>query len=504
MIARAGLPPLLEARGLMKRFPGVLALDDVRLALGRGEVLGIVGENGAGKSTLMKILAGVEAPDAGGLFLDGQPVRFGSVKEALARGIALIHQELNLADNLDIAANLFLGREPRRGGLIDEGRMEREARALLAQVGLERSPRALVERLSLGQRHLVEIAKALSANARVLIMDEPTSCLTPHEVERLFRVVGELRANGISVVYISHRLGEVQALCDRVLVLRDGANAGELKREEISHDRMVRLMVGRDLSQFYPHVPHPPGEPMLAAVGLRTPRHPGHALTFTVRAGEIVGVAGLLGAGRSSLLRTLFGVTPPVSGEVRVAGRGIALRTPRDAMAAGMGLVPEDRQQQGVILEMAVRHNLSLPTLRRAQRHGVLDRRGEARISARMVRELDVKTPSDAQPVQHLSGGNQQKVAIGKWLAMSPRVLLMDEPTRGVDVGAKYEIYELMERLAAGGMAILFVSSDMDEVMGMSDRALVMHEGRIAGELGRAALSEEAILRLATGGEAAA
>ncbi|WP_437650919.1 sugar ABC transporter ATP-binding protein [Sorangium sp. So ce362] len=496
--------PLLEARGLTKRFPGVLALSDVHVALGRGEVLGIVGENGAGKSTLMKILAGVEAPDAGEMRLDGRPVALGSVREALSRGIALIHQELNLAENLDIAANIFLGREPRRGGFIDEGRMEREARAIMARVGLACSPRALVGGLSLGQRHLVEIAKALSANARVLIMDEPTSCLCPHEAEVLFHVVRELRAGGIGVVYISHRLGEVTALCDRVLVLRDGENAGELPRDEMSHDRIVRLMVGRDLSQFYPHVPHPPGAPVLEVSGLRTSRHPERALSFTVRAGEIVGVAGLLGAGRTSLLRTLFGVTPAAGGAVRVAGRAITPRTPRDAIAAGIGLVPEDRQQQGIILEMAIRANVSLPSLRRAQRYGVLDRADERRMSAAMIRELGVRTPCDVQPAQHLSGGNQQKVVIGKWLSMSPRVLLLDEPTRGIDVGAKHEIYQLMERLAASGMATLFVSSDMEEVMGMSDRALVMHEGRIAGELGRAGLSEEAILQLATGSDAAA
>ncbi|WP_437321655.1 sugar ABC transporter ATP-binding protein [Sorangium sp. So ce385] len=496
--------PLLEARGLTKRFPGVLALHDVHLALGRGEVLGIVGENGAGKSTLMKILAGVEAPDAGEMRLDGRPVALGSVREALSRGIALIHQELNLAENLDIAANIFLGREPRRGGFIDERRMERDARAIMARVGLACSPRALVGGLSLGQRHLVEIAKALSSNARVLIMDEPTSCLCPREAEALFEVVRELRAGGIGVVYISHRLGEVTALCDRVLVLRDGENAGELLRDEVSHDRIVRLMVGRDLSQFYPHVPHPPGEPVLEVSGLRTPRHPEHALSFTVRAGEIVGVAGLLGAGRTSLLRTLFGVTPAAGGAVRVAGRAFTPRTPRDAIAAGMGLVPEDRQQQGIILEMAIRANVSLPSLGAAQRYGVLDRAGERRMSAQIVRELGVRTPTDVQPAQHLSGGNQQKVVIGKWLSMSPRVLLLDEPTRGIDVGAKHEIYQLMERLAASGMATLFVSSDMEEVMGMSDRALVMHEGRIAGELGRDELREEAIMQLATGSDAAA
>ena len=494
-------PPLLEARNLTKRFPGVRALSDVSLRLHPGEVLAVIGENGAGKSTLMKILAGVQSADGGEVLLDGQPVAIDSVQSALRHGIALIHQELNLADNLDIGANIFLGREPRRFGLIDRGTIERESSVVMRRVGLDCPPRTLVGRLPIGRQQLVEVAKALSVNARVLIMDEPTSSLTGPEAEQLFRVVQDLRGKGISIVYISHRLGEVRELADRVLVLRDGRVAGELSREQVSHDRMVKLMVGRDLSQFYPHEPHRPGLVALEAYGLRTPAHPRHALNFAVRGGEIVGMAGLVGAGRTEVLQTLFGVTPAAGGEVRIGGVLSTPGSPREAIRAGLALVPEDRKLQGLVLEMAVRENLGLPSLRRTRVAGAfLNRAEERRIAGRMIRQLGVKTPSDAQVVQFLSGGNQQKVVLGKWLAMGPKVLLLDEPTRGIDVGAKQEVYRLMEALAAEGVAVLFVSSEMEEVLGMSDRVLVMHEGRLSGELRRDELSEEAVMHLATGG----
>jgi len=495
---------LLEVRRLSKSFPGVRALKGVNLSLARGEVLAVIGENGAGKSTLMKILAGVQRADSGEVFIDGKPVEIRSVHDALALGVALIHQELNLADNLDVAANIFLGREILRGGLIDSARLRREARRYLDDVGLNVSPATLVSALTIGHQQLVEIAKALSVNARVLIMDEPTSSLSGHEAENLFKVIRDLRARGVSVVYISHRLGEVRELADRVTVLRDGENAGELARGEIDHARMVKLMVGRDLSQFYPHEPHTPGESVLEVSALRTVAHPQKPLSFRVCAGEIVGLAGLVGAGRTELLATLFGVTPAVGGTIRVAGREVAPQTPREAIAAGLALVPEDRKKQGIILEMAVRDNVSLATLRRDQRCGWLDRRRAAEISAEMIRSLQIKTPHDRQVVQFLSGGNQQKVVLGKWLALRPRVLLLDEPTRGIDVGAKQEIYRLMEELARQGVGILFVSSEMEEILGMSDRALVMHEGRLAGELARSQLSEEAVMHLATGSERAA
>lgn len=492
--------PVLEVSGITKRFPGVLALENVSLTLGRGEVVAVLGENGAGKSTLMKILAGVQEADAGTVRMSGQRVSIRSVEEALEQGVSLIHQELNLADNLDVGANIFLGREPRRwAGMIDRAAIRREAGKYLTQVGLEVDPDEIVSGLTIGHQQMVEIAKALSVDARVLIMDEPTSSLSQKEADQLFVVIKELASKGVSIVYISHRLGEVQTLADRVVVLRDGKNVGELLREEVNHESMVKLMVGRDVSQFYPHEPHQPGETVLEVRDLISPAHSGHRLDFSLRRGEIVGLSGLVGAGRTELLQTLFGVTPALGGEILMDGKAQLIRSPIEAIDAGLALVPEDRKKQGLVLEMAVRENISLATLFRDQRKGFLNRSKEREISAQMIQDMNVKTPNEEQPVRLLSGGNQQKVVLGKWLAKDPKVLLLDEPTRGIDVGAKAEIYALMEALAKTGVAILFVSSEMEEILGMSDRTLVMHEGRLTGELHRSELSEEAVMRLATG-----
>ena len=533
---------LLEARSLSKYFPGVRALHNVSLMLNRGEVLAVIGENGAGKSTLMKILAGVQKPDSGEILLEGKPARIDSVRAAEHLGIALIHQELNLADNLDVASNIFLGREPQRFGFVQRGQLYSSSARFLEQVGLDCSPRTLVSTLSLGRQQMVEIAKALSANARALIMDEPTSSLSQHETELLYHVVKELRSRDVSIVYISHRLGEVKELADRVVVLRDGENAGELSRDQVSHDAMVKLMVGRDLvinrwhrrgvasgirpdveggilppgpapkvpSAFGVRTPAPPGgtpgstsggmpdATALAVRALRTPANPGHELNFSLRAGEIVGIAGLVGAGRTELLRVLFGIDRALGGEIRMNNQRIQLRSPMDAIRAGLALVPENRKQQGVILEMAVGENTTLASLSRDARAGFRNPRREGEVARRMTKQLNVKTPSLNQFVQYLSGGNQQKVALAKWLALEPKVLLLDEPTRGIDVGAKQEIYRLMEELAARGVAILFVSSEMEEVLRMSDRTLVMCQGRISGELRLDELNEEAVMRLAT------
>ena len=494
------MPALLQVESICKRFPGVLALENVSLTLARGEVLAVVGENGAGKSTLMKILAGVQEPDSGEIKLDGQSTRISSVRVAQRLGIALIHQELNLADNLSVAANIFLGREPRRGWFIRRRETETGSATVLKQVGLDVSPRALVSTLSIGRQQMVEIAKALSANAHVLIMDEPTSSLSQHETEALFRVIHELRNQGVSIIYISHRLGEVKALADRVMVLRDGRNAGELGRDEITHENMVRLMVGRNFEIHQNEGRQTEGADVALDVrGLRTQANPQHQLNFALRTGEMVRLAGLVGAGRTEMLRVLCGIERSRGGVIFLNGRAQDIRSPRDAIRAGFALVPEDRKQQGVILEMAVRENLSLASLRRDARAGFLNRDRENSIANEMVEKLNVKTPDQRQLVQFLSGGNQQKVVLGKWLALKPRVLLLDEPTRGVDVGAKQEIYRLMEQLAADGVAILFVSSEMEEILRMSDRTLVMHQGRITGELKREELSEEAVMRLATG-----
>ena len=499
----AASPCLLEVRGVSKHFAGVQALQDVSLTLERGEVLAIVGENGAGKSTLMKIVAGVLAPDEGQLLVDGQLVHIKSVAHALELGISLIHQELNLADKLSVGANIFLGREPRRLGFITRRRIDAESQTYLAMVGLDVPPQTIVGTLSIGKQQLVEIAKALSTNARMIIMDEPTSSLSDHESEKLFEVVRELRSRGVSILYISHRLHEVEQLADRVLVLRDGVRTGQLSRAENSREKMVQLMIGREVSRFYQRTPHTPGGAVLTVRGLRTPTYPRHALSFSLRAGEVVGLAGLVGAGRSELLTSLFGVAPAVAGSMSVGALRRPPRTSREAIGAGIMLAPEDRRRTGLVLPMSVERNLSLASLRRDQRRGVLrgflNQSAENRVSAAMIDRMRIKAASQRQPVQYLSGGNQQKVVLGKWLCLEPKILLLDEPTRGIDVGAKEEIYKLMDQLAGRGVAVLFASSEMEEIIGLSDRVLVMHDGRMAGELTREELTEQAVMRLATG-----
>ena len=491
---------LLAARGISKRFPGVLALDAVDMSVEAGEVLAVIGENGAGKSTLMKILAGIETPDSGEIVRDDESVIIDSPRRAAALGIALIHQELNFCANLSVAANLYLGREPQQWGVIDRAAIREGAIQALAQLELEVSPDALMGDLPIGHQQLVEIAKALSTEARVLIMDEPTSSLTSQEAEALFAVINELRERGVAIVYISHRLGEVEALADRVLVLCDGRNAGELDRAEISHDAMVAKIVGRDVAQYYAHESHPAGDIALQAEDLVIPAWPEHRLNFAVRRGQLVGIAGLVGAGRTELLQVLFGIVPALSGRVLIDSAPHAIRSPADAIRAGLALVPEDRKQQGLILEMALRDNIGLPGLGRYHRvAGWANFARQAADADQMIERLAIRTPGPAQIAQYLSGGNQQKVVLGKWLALAPRVLLLDEPTRGIDIGAKQAIYHLMEELAESGVAVLFASSELEEILGMADEVLVMHEGRITGQLQRDALSEEAIMSLATG-----
>jgi ribose transport system ATP-binding protein len=492
--------PLLEVHQISKQFAGVRALDDVSLTLNRGEVLAVVGENGAGKSTLMRIVAGVETPTSGQIVVDGQPVQFTSIAQALLLGISLIHQELNLADNLSVGANIFLGREPRTFGFIDHRAIDRDSRKYLELVGLDVDPQTVVSTLSIGKQQLVEIAKALSTNARILIMDEPTSSLSEPEANKLFDVVRQLRTRGVSILYISHRLREVEDVADRVVVLRDGRLSGQLSRQENSRQNLIRLMIGRDVSRFYQRTPHVPGDNLLSVQDLRTSTYPQHAVSFALRTGEVVGLAGLVGAGRTELLATLFGITPAVSGSMTCGPLRRPPRTSREAIAAGIMLAPEDRRQTGLILPMSVKTNLSLASLRRDRRNRLFrNARAENQVARSMIESLRIKTSSDRLLVRYLSGGNQQKVVLGKWLCLAPKLLLLDEPTRGIDVGAKEEIYKLIDQLARQGVAILFASSEMDEVLGLADRALVMHEGQLSGELSRAELSEEAIMRLATG-----
>ncbi len=489
----------MEVVAVSKRFPGVQALREVSLRVMPGEVLAVIGENGAGKSTLMKIMAGIQPPDEGSLRLDGQPVRFQSPGDAIAGGVALIHQELNLAENLSVAENVFLGREPRRCGLLRRQEMHRRASEFLQQVGLDIDPAMSLDRLSLAGQQLVEIAKALSANARLVIMDEPTSSLSARETERLFEVVSSLRERGVSIVYISHRLVEVERLADRVEVLRDGQNAGALAREEIEHDAMVSRMVGRDLSQFFPHTPHKPGDVRLDVRDLVMQTAPRHPIALQVRAGEVVAVAGLVGAGRTELLETIFGIRKPLAGSVLVDGQPLTDGAVRQNIRRGIALVTEDRKSTGLLVESSVRENMTLATLADAPAAPRVSAAWEQQVTGDLIQRLGVRTANQNTAVVTLSGGNQQKVAIGKWLLRNPGVLMLDEPTRGVDIGAKHEIYERIEALAAEGVAVLFVSSEMEEVLGMADRVLVMHEGRIAGELARQAMSEQALMELALG-----
>lgn len=492
---------LLSIEKLCKSFPGVKALQNVDLHLQAGEVLSIIGENGAGKSTLMKILAGVQPQDSGRILIDGQPVRFANTRESMEHGVLLIHQELNLCGNLNVEQSIFLGREPRWGwnGLIKSREIHRRSKKYLERVGLAISPKTIVDKLSISKQQMVEIAKALSVDARVLIMDEPTSSLSMKESESLFELIESLRDQGVAIIYISHRLAEVKRLSDRVTVLRDGENAGELSGDEITHENMVKMMVGRDVSQLYARTTSQPGEELLQVEELSTSAWPNEKVSLSVRSGEIVGVAGLVGAGRSEILQAIFGVDPKRTGVIRVDGHTANMESPLEAIGRGLALVPEDRKLHGLLIDMTVRNNIGLPGLSRFATLGMANLSRQKRDSLEMRDRLRIKSPSDLQIAKFLSGGNQQKVVIGKWLAMNPKVLLMDEPTRGIDIGAKQEIYQLMEQLVAEGMGILVVSSELEEVMGISDRILVMHEGRISGELSREQFDEESIMALATG-----
>jgi ribose transport system ATP-binding protein len=495
-------PPVLVAKGIGKSFPGVKALKGVNLYLHRGEVLAVLGENGAGKSTLMKILAGLQQADEGSIQWHGREVSFRSTAEAMQAGIALIHQELNLSENLNAAANVFLGREPCQYGFVRRRAMERQAQELLDRLGFGLPATTAVEMLSPGKKQIIEIAKALASDARLLIMDEPTASLSQSEAELLFAVIKKLQVQGVSVIYISHRLHEIQSIADRVTVLRDGENAGDLSREEITHDAMVRLMVGRAMSDFYQHQSHPRGEELLRVKALRTRAHAGHQLDFSLYAGEILGVAGLVGAGRTEMLEALAGVDTALAGEMLLRQKSYQPRSPRDAIQQGVMLVPEDRKQKGLVLNFSVQDNLCLPSMESQARIGIFRNfHCEKELAATQMQTLQIKAAHGGQFVGQLSGGNQQKIVIGKWLARQPSVLLLDEPTRGIDVGAKREIYQWMESLVQRGIGVLFVSSDLEEILGIADRVLVMHEGRLAGELSRDQMNEESIMRFATGVE---
>ncbi len=495
--------PLLDASNISKAYPGVKALQNVSLSIPAGKVIAVVGENGAGKSTLMKIIAGVERPDTGTLSWNGEAIHLHGVQDAEKLGIVLIHQELNLAHNLDIAANIFLGREKTWGGPLRLLRRDiyPQAEALLKLVGLNQSPYTRVGNLSVGQQQLVEIARALSLKSKLLIMDEPTSSLTETETNTLFSVVENLKEQGVSVLYISHRLKEIQQLADHAVVLRDGRNSGELTRSEITPDALIKLMVGRDIKkQSKDGSQLAKNEPILEVSGLRWSKsQSAQGVSCNVNAGEILGVAGLVGAGRTELAETLFGIRPRLDGSVKLAGKVCHPSTPREAMQAGIFLVPEDRRHQGLVLTDSVRNNISLATLHLRQTLGLIYRQQESDISQQKVSQLRIRTPSILQAVGLLSGGNQQKVVLAKGLVKQPVLLILDEPTRGVDVGAREEIYSIMRELTSQGVGIMMISSDLEEVLGVSHRVLVLHESSVAGELNRDELSEEAVMHLATG-----
>jgi ribose transport system ATP-binding protein len=494
--------PILQMKKVEKRFPGVHALKGVDLEVYSGKVVALIGENGAGKSTLMKILGGVHQPDGGEILIDGDAVAIHKVADATGYGIAFIHQELNVLDNLDVAANVFLGREPVYGGplrLLNRRKMNEETQTLLHRLGLNISPQTQLIKLSVAERQLVEIAKALSLNARILIMDEPTSSLSLTESRLLLKVVADLRAQGVGIIYISHRLPEVEEIADSVVVFRDGANAGSLTREEISHDRMVTMMVGRDIESFYqePIGENTPG--YFEVEGLRLSRYPERQISFSVGKGEILGIAGLVGAGRSEMAQAIFGVDRSLAARLRLNNQPISIRSSRDAITTGIYLVPEDRRQVGLITEISIRENLSLPALDRYATAGLMVLERERDGARESCKRLNVKASSIEVKAANLSGGNQQKVVLAKWLALNPKVMIFDEPTRGIDVGAKAEVYQLMRQLAESGVAIIMISSDMEEVLHISDRVAVMHEGAINGILDREDCTEENIMQLAVG-----
>jgi ABC-type sugar transport system ATPase subunit/ribose/xylose/arabinose/galactoside ABC-type transport system permease subunit len=489
----------LEARDLTKTFPGVVALDRVSFACAAGEVHALVGENGAGKSTLMKVLAGVYPPDAGQVLIDGAPVQFGSPLDAQRLGIAIIYQEPSLLPYLDVAENLFLGREPLRLGMLDRGRMNGEARQWLRRLRLDVRPSDLIFSLSLAQQRMVEIAKALALDAKVLMMDEPSASLTPDELQTLFEIIRELKSHNVAVVYVSHRLDEIFHIADRVTVLRDGRVIDTLSAAEATRTDLVRMMVGRPLDETFPDRCGDKGEVVLEV------RHLSRAgiledVSFQVRRGEIVGLAGLTGSGRTYLLKALFGAAPVDRGEILLRGQPVTFRHPRDAMRAGVGFVPEDRQGEGLVLRQPLRTNVSLPNLAAYQRLGFVHRMRERAAAAAAVDHLRIRTPSVESQVLYLSGGNQQKVVVAKWLAREPNLILLDEPTRGIDVGAKRELYAIMRDLARRGKALLVVSSELPELIGVSDRIITLWEGRITGIVDAATATEEGILTLATGG----
>ncbi|MDR7126347.1 sugar ABC transporter ATP-binding protein [Pseudotabrizicola sp. 4114] len=498
------MTPMLEMRSISKTFGTIRALRDVSLTVMPGEVHALMGENGAGKSTLMKILSGAYVPDAGGeVLVDGIPMQTGRPKEARANGIAVIYQELSLAPNLTVAENIFLGEERAKAGIVNRRQMLRETGPILQRLGVTFGPGTLVGSLSMGERQLVEVARALGAKARVIVMDEPTTSLSSRETEKLFGVIADLKAQGIAIVYISHRMEEIYRLSDRCSVLRDGAYVGTLERDELSAARLVSMMVGRDLSTFYKkeHKATAAGESVLKVEHMSDARLV-RDCSFEVRRGEVLGISGLVGSGRTELARLIYGADKATSGRVFLEGREVTPKSPRDALSHGIVYLTEDRKGLGLFLDMTISENINICVMERDASAGLTNFRRAAERARAAMASLAVKAPSPQLTVGALSGGNQQKVLLARLLELDPKVIILDEPTRGVDVGAKSEIYRLIDALAARGMAIVMISSELPEIIGVADRVVVMREGRISGEVTAAPnqpITQEAVMVLSTG-----
>ncbi len=492
-------PPLLEIRGIRKAFPGVVALDNVSFRLKRGTVHALMGENGAGKSTLMKIIAGVYIPDQGEILLDGKPVTMKEPVDALMQGIAMIHQELNLMPHMTVAENIWITREPRnRFGFVDHRELRRRTQALFDRLNIDIDPEIEIQTLSVASRQMVEIAKAVSWNSDVLIMDEPTSALTEKEVAHLFEIIRSLRAEGKGIIYITHKMNELFEIADEFSVFRDGKYIATCASSDVTRDDIIRMMVGREITQMFPKETVPIGEVVLSVQNL-TLDGVFHDVSFDIRAGEILGLAGLVGSGRSNVAETLFGVTPASSGSITIRGQQMVIDQPAKAMAAGMAFLTEDRKDTGCFLCLDIQDNMELAVLnsRYVNKLGFVQSGQLAKDCIDMSRRLRVKTPHMQETIQNLSGGNQQKVLVGRWLLTNPSILILDEPTRGIDVGATAEIHRLVSELAGQGVAILMISSEMPEVLGMSDRVAVMHEGRITGILDRQDANQVSVMDLA-------
>lgn len=488
---------LLEVKNISKQFPGVKALDNASLDLNKGEVLGLIGENGAGKSTLIKILAGVHRKDSGELYLEGKPIDIENPEASQKAGISIIYQELNLVPNLSIAENIFMGKEFRKASFfLDKKNTLEKAESLLKEVGLDVDATTLISDLSISQRQMVEVAKALAMDAKIIIMDEPTSTLTGKETDILFSIIEGLVRKGVGIIFVSHKMDEISKICQRVHILRDGKDVGTFITGEISKEDIIGLMVGRELGSIFVKDSKAGETTILSVTNLRSDNGVKN-VTFDLKKGEILGFAGLVGSGRTETMRAIFGLDKILEGTIEIEGERVEIESPMDAIKKGIGFVPEDRKELGLVLPMTVKENITLPNLPAYQNYGLLNKRREAETAENFVSSLSIKTPHINQTTNNLSGGNQQKVVLSKWLEMKPRILILDEPTRGIDVGAKKEIHKIMSDLAGSGVSMIMISSELPEILSMSDRIVVMHKGEVKGEIPCKGATQESIMSIA-------